>query len=90
MVHFPEELKTADIMPAYEKKKKKERTRKKKNVNDKANYRSISFFPIVPKLTESLFIQLENVDKILSPTLSDFRKGHPSQDALLTLFNRYC
>ena len=76
MAHFPEELKTADIMPAYE--KKKERTRKKKNVNDKANYRSISFFPIVPKLTESLFIQLENVDKILSPKLSDFRKGHPS------------
>lgn len=73
MAHFPEELKTADIMPAYE--KKKERTRKKKNVNDKANYRSISFFPIVPKLTESLFMQLENVDKILSPKLRDFRKG---------------
>ena len=73
MAHFPEELKTADIMPACE--KKKERTRKKKNVNDKANYRSISFFPIVPKLTESLFIQLENVDKILSPKLRDFRKG---------------
>lgn len=74
MAHFPEELKTADIMPAYEKKKER-RTRKKKNVNDKANYRSISFFPIVPKLTESLFIQLENVDKILSPKLRDFRKG---------------
>lgn len=30
MAHFPEELKTADIMPAYEKKKRKNKKEKKR------------------------------------------------------------
>ena len=71
---FPDELKVADVIPVF----------KKEDPNNKASYRPISLLPIISKIFERvLFEQIEKFsEKILSPKLRGFRKGHPTQHAL--------
>ena len=72
---FPEKLKIANVIPVF----------KKEDPNNKANYRPISLLPIISKIFERvLFEQIEKFsEKILSPKLCGFRKGHSTQHALL-------
>ena len=74
---FPDELKIADIVPVF----------KKEDQNDKTNYRPISLLPLISKIFEKfLYQQIEDFsNKILSPKLCGFRKGHSTQHALLYL-----
>ena len=57
------------------------------NQNGKNNFRPISLLSLTWKIFEKVFYQeIENfTNKILSPKLCKFRKGHSSQHALLTL-----
>ena len=74
---FPDELKIGDIVPVF----------KKEDPNDKTNYRPISLWPLISKIFEKfLYQQIEGFsNKILSPKLCGFRKGHSTQHALLNL-----
>ena len=74
---FPDELKVVDVIPVF----------KKEDPNNKANCRPISLLPITSKIFERvLFEQIETFsEKILSPKLCGFRKGHSTQHALLNL-----
>ena len=78
---FPDELKVADVIPVF----------KKEDPNNKANYRLISLLPIISKIFERvLFEQTEKFsEKILSPKLCGFRKGHSTQHALLNLLKNW-
>ena len=78
---FPDELKVADVIPVF----------KKEDPNNKANYRPISLLPIISKIFERvLFEQIEMFsEKILSPKLYGFRKGHSTQHALLNLLKNW-
>ena len=78
---FPDELKVADVIPVF----------KKEYTNNKANYRPISLLPIISKIFERvLFEQIEKFsEKILSPKLCSFRKGHSTQHALLNLLKNW-
>ena len=60
---------------------------KKDDPNKKANYEPISLLPIISKIFESvIFEQIEKFsEKILSPKLCGFRKGHSTQHVLLNL-----
>ena len=77
----PDELKVADVIPVF----------KKDDPNNKANYRPISSLPIISKIFERvLFKQIEKFsEKILSPKLCVFRKGHSTQHALLNLLKNW-
>ena len=77
----PDELKVADVMPVF----------KKDDPNNKANYGSISSLPIISKIFERvIFEQTEKFsEKILSPKLCGFRKGHSTQHALLNLLKNW-
>ena len=74
---FPDALKVADVIPVF----------KKEDPNNKANYPPISLLPIISKIFERvLFEQIEKFsEKILSPKLCGFRKGHSTQHSLLNL-----
>ena len=78
---LPDELKVADAIPVF----------KKEDPNNKANYRPISLLPIISKTFERiLFDQIEKFsEKILSPKLCGFRKGHSTQHALLNLLKNW-
>ena len=78
---FPDELKVADVIPVF----------KKEDPNNKANYRPISLLPIISKIFERvLFEQIEMFsEKILSPKLCGFRKGHSTQHVLLNLLKNW-
>ena len=78
---FPDELKIADIVPVF----------KKEDQNDKTNYRPISLLPLISKIFEKfLYQQIEDFsNKILSPKLCGFRKGHSTQHALLNLLKNW-
>ena len=77
----PDELKIADIVPVF----------KKEDQNDKTNYRPISLLPLISKIFEKfLYQQIEDFsNKILSPKLCGFRKGHSTQHALLNLLKNW-
>ena len=74
-------MKVADVIPVF----------KKEDPNNKANYRPISLLPIISKIFERvLFEQIEKFsEKILSPKLCGFRKGHSTQHALLNLLKNW-
>ena len=74
---LPDELKIADIVPVF----------KKEDQNDKTNYRPVSPLPLISKIFEKVIYQQIKVfaNKILSPKLCGFRKGHSTQHALLNL-----
>ena len=78
---FPDELKVADVIPVL----------KKEDPNNKANYRPISLLPLISKIFERvLFEQIEKFsEKILSPKLCGFRKGHSTPHALLNLLKNW-
>ena len=78
---FPRQVKVADVIPVF----------KKEDPNNKANYRPISLLPIISKIFERvLFEQIEKFsEKILSPKLCGFRKGHSTQHALLNLLKNW-
>ena len=78
---FPDELKRADIVLFF----------KKEDQNDKTNYRQISLLPLISKVFEKfVYQQIENFsDKILSPKLCGFGKGHSTQHALLNLLKNW-
>ena len=66
--YLPDELKVSDVTPVF----------KKGDPNSKANYRPISLLPIISKIFERvLFEQIGKFsEKISSPKLCCFRKGH--------------
>ena len=74
---FPRRVKVADVIPVF----------KKEDPNNKANYQPISLLPIMSKIFERVLSeQIERFsEKILSPKLCGFRKGHSTQHALLNL-----
>ena len=78
---FPDELKVADVIPVF----------KKEHPNNKANYRPISLLPIISKIFER--VPFDHIgkfsEKILSPKLCAFRKGHSTQHALLNLLKNW-
>ena len=78
---FPDELNVADVIPVF----------KKEDPSNKANYRPISLLTIISKIFERvLFEQIEkSSEKILSPKLCVFRKGHSTQHALLNLLKNW-
>ena len=78
---FPDELKIADIVPVF----------KKEDQNEKTNYRPISLLPLISKIFEKfLYQQIEDFsNKILSPKLCGFRKGHSTQHVLLNLLKNW-
>ena len=79
--YLPDELKVADVTPVF----------KKGDPNSKANYRTISLLPIISKIFERvLFEQIGKFsEKILSPKLCGFRKGHSTQHAFLNLLKNW-
>ena len=78
---FPDELKVANVIPVI----------KKEDSSNKANYRPINLLPIILKIFERvLFEQIERfAEKILSPKLCGFRKGHSTQHALLNILKNW-
>ena len=68
---FPGKLKVADVIPVF----------KKEDSNNKANYRPISLLNIISKRFERVLFELieKFSEKILSPKLCGFRKGHSTQ-----------
>ena len=77
---FPDQLKTADIIPAF----------KKGGKHDKSNYRPLSILPILSKVYEKcLYKQMENyMENILSNSQCDFRKGFKAQQCLIGMIEK--
>ena len=78
---FPSSLKTADVTPLP---KDKEKDNKKK-------YRPISLTPILSKVFEKdMYEQISDyVEKFLSPYLFGYRKGHSTEQCLLTMIEMW-
>ena len=78
---FPDELKIADVIQVF----------KKEDPNNKAKYRPIKLLPIISKIFERVFFeQIEKFsEKILSPKLCGFKKGHSTQHVLLNLMKNW-
>ena len=78
---FPNKLKLADITPIFE----------KGNATDVKNYRPIIVLPPISKIFEKLlYTQMSTYfEKFLSPYLCGYRKGFSTQEALLTLLEKW-
>ena len=78
---FPAKLKLADVTPIY----------KKDDPTNSKNYRPVSVLPVTSKIFERLLQkQLSSfIDKFLSPFLSGYRKGYSTQEALLSLIEKW-
>ncbi|KAK3087255.1 hypothetical protein FSP39_003689 [Pinctada imbricata] len=72
---FPNELKTAQVVPIH----------KKNSILEKGNYRPVSVLPTISKLFErAIHCQIsEYFDKIFNPFLAAFRTGYGCQTTLL-------
>ena len=72
---FPEDLKTAEVVPVYKKKKR----------TDKNNYRPVSILSNISKIYERSFYNqmYDYFDSIFSKYQCGFRKGHSPQHCLL-------
>ena len=77
---FPDQLKTADIIPAF----------KKGGKHDTSNYRPLSILSILSKVYEKcLYKQMENyMENILSNSQCDFRKGFKAQQCLIGMIEK--
>ena len=78
---FPDELKNADIIPIF----------KKKDPNDKSNYRPISLLPTISKIFEKILNDQITMfaENVLSNKLCGFRKGYSTQIAILNLVKKW-
>ena len=78
---FPNELKLADLTPVF----KKEKPLKSKN------YRPVSVLPVVSKIFERIMDKQMSlyVDNFLSQYLCGYRKGFSTQQALLSLIEKW-
>ena len=78
--NYPTSMKIADVIPVYKPNEKNEKVFKK-------NYRPVSLTPIVSKVFErSMFNEISQyIDKFFSPYLFGFRKGHSTEQCLLTM-----
>ena len=77
---FPQNLKTADVLP----------THKKKHKSDIENYRTISILPTLSKIYERcMYDQMyKNFDQILSKYECGFRRGYNTQHCLLVMVEK--
>ena len=80
-LHFPNNLKLADISP----------THKKGSRSDKSNYRPVSILPPVSKIFERmLYHQInESIADKLSPYLCGFRKNYNTQNCILSMIEKW-
>ena len=79
--NFPDKLKVVDLSPIF----KKDEPQKSKN------YRPVSVLPAVSKVFKRLLHKQMSlhVEKYLSPYLCGYRKGFSTQQALLSLLERW-
>ena len=78
---FPDDLKLADVTPAY----------KKKSKTSKDNYRPVSILSNISKVYERcIYDQIQNYfDQILSKFQCGFRKGFNAQHCLIALIEKW-
>ena len=78
---FPNELTLADVTPVF----------KKENPLKSKNYRPVSVLPVVSKILERIMHKPMSlhVDNFLSPYLYGYRKGFSTQQALLSLIEKW-
>ena len=78
---FPQNLKLADITPAY----------KKNDPLDKTNYQPISILPVISKIFGRITQKQINdfIISFLSPYLCSYRRGFNTKHALLTLVENW-
>ena len=79
--NFPTELKIANINPVF----------KKDNPLKTQNYRPVSVLPVVSTIFERLLHKQMSlhVDRFLSPYLCGYRKGFSTQQALISLLEKW-
>ena len=79
---FPEELKLADIITPIHKKGDTTKTK---------NYRPVSVLPPVSKLFEKILQKqiISHIEKYLSPSLCGYRKAYSTQQALLSMIEKW-
>ena len=78
---FPDELKFADVTPIY----------KKDDPNKSKNYRPVSVSPVVSKVFEKIMHDQTSqyITSFLTPYLCGYRKGFSTQQALLSLIEKW-
>jgi retron-type reverse transcriptase len=78
---FPSSLKTADVTPLPKDREK----------DNKNKYRPVTLTPILSKIFEKdMYEQIsEYVDKFLSPYLFGYRRGHSSEQCLMTMIEMW-
>ena len=78
---FPEELKLADITPIH----------KKGDTTKTKNYRPVSVLLPVSKLFEKILQKqlISHIEKYLSPSLCGYRKAYSTQQALLSMIEKW-
>ena len=79
--NFPDKLKLADITPVF----------KKNNPLEKENYRPVNVLPVVSKIFDRIIQKQVTLftEKLLSPYLCGYRKGFSTQQALISLIERW-
>ena len=79
--NFPDELKLADVTPIY----------KKDDPTNSKNYRPVSVLPVTSKIFERILQKqlTVHVENFLSPFLCGYRKGFSTQQALLSLIEKW-
>ena len=78
---FPDELKLTDVTPMY----------KKDDPNKSKNYRPVSAFPVVSRVFEKIMQDQisQYINSFLTPYLGGYRKGFSTQQALLSLIEKW-
>ena len=78
---FPTELKVSDVSPVL----------KKDDALKTKNYKPVSVLPVVSKIFERLMYKQMSlhVDRFLSPFLCGYRKGFSTQQALMSLLEKW-
>ena len=78
---FPDQLKLADVTTIY----------KKDDPNKSKNYRPVSVLPVVSKVFEKIMHDQisQYINSFLTPYLCGYRKGFNTQQALLSLIEKW-